>query len=707
MENLTSQQRSALERQGTWPDGTRLVYPPSLTVEQYDDYHGQRVHDRYRWLEDPDSPETRQWIAAQNELTLGLLQRLPGRERFRQRLTELWNHARVGATWQRGGRYFQFRNSGLQNQNVLYALDRFDGQAEVLLDPNELSPDGTVALNNWQVSRDGRLLAYALSASGSDWQTWRVRNVATREDLPDRIEWSKFSGAAWLHDGSGFFYARYDEPTTGATYTAANLNQKLCFHRLGNTQTDDNLVLARPDHPDWRFATEVSDDGRYLIVHVRNSTARRNRIMYQDMSTGGELRDLIDNFEAGFDFVGNDGTQFYFWTNHQAPRGKLVVIDLTRPEPEQWRTLIAEGEDPLESVSFVGDTFVALYLRDAHHSLKLFDCQGNPLRDIVLPTFGSLLSIEGERADTELFYVFHSFAYPPTVFRYDFATHTSALIAESRVDFDFRQFETTQRFATSRDGTRVPMFVIQRKGIALDGRNPTLLYGYGGFNISQTPNFIVNRLPWLELGGVFVMANLRGGGEYGEEWHETGTIHRKQNVFDDFIACAEHLIAQGVTSSEHLAIQGGSNGGLLVGACLTQRSDLFGAVNVAVGVLDMLRYHLFTIGAGWATDYGRADDPEQFESLLAYSPLHRVRAGSCYPPTLITTSDHDDRVVPAHSFKFAAALQAAQSCDNPVLIRIQTSAGHGMGKPTSIIIEESADVWAFIAQALNVNLQMG
>ncbi len=686
---------------------TKLQYPTTRSVEQFDDYHGTRMRDPYRWLEDSDAPETRAWIAAQNELTTSCLERIPAREQFRRRLSELWDHARVGATWQRGGRYFQFRNSGLQNQSVLYVMRTLDDDGEVLLDPNALSSDGTVALTNWSLSRDGRFLAYALSSSGSDWQTWRVRDVHMRDDLPDRIEWSKFGPATWLHDGSGFYYTRFDEPEPSAAYTAANFNQKICFHRLDSEQADDTLVLARSDHPDWRFGTQISDEGRYLIVHVRNSTARRNRIFFKDLTCSAEFVALIDNFEAGYDFVGNDGTCFYFWTNHDAPRGALIAIDIAQPDAAHWQMLIAEGDDALEAVSVVHDTFVALYLHDAHHRMTLFDLNGQFVHDIALPTLGSILSLDGERDDHEMFYIFHSFAHPPSLYRFDFTQRAINLIAAPELDFDLSVYETTQAFATSKDGTRVPLFVVHRKDLQRDGENPTLLYGYGGFNIALTPNFIVNRLLWLELGGVFVMANLRGGGEYGEAWHEAGTIHHKQNVFDDFIACAEHLIRERITTTPKLAIQGGSNGGLLIGACITQRPELLGAANVAVGVLDMLRYHQFTVGAAWATDYGSADDPEQFKTLLAYSPLHNLRAGRCYPPTLITTSDHDDRVVPAHSFKFAATMQAAQGCDNPVLIRIQTKAGHGMGKPTKIIIEEAADVWAFFAEALQLTTDDG
>ena len=458
---------------------TRPDYPSSAKVEQYDDYHGKSIHDPYRWLEDPDAPETREWIAAQNALTLAHLERLPAREPFRRRLSELWNHPRVGATWARRVRYFQFRNTGLQNQNVLYVMDSLDGNADVLLDPNTLSDDGTVALNSWHVSRDGRFLAYAISASGSDWQTWRVRDVTSRQDLPDTVEWSKFSSATWLRDGSGFLYTRYDAPAPGAAYTAANWNQKVFFHRLGRSQADDSLVLARPDHPDWRFATAVSDEGRYLVATVRNSTARRNRVLYKDLSANVHWRDLIDSFEAGFEFVGNDGTRFYFWTNYQAPCGKLVAIDVQTPEPRLWETLIPEEADPLDAVQMVHDTFVCLYQHEAQHQLRLVDKTGRGGNTIELPAAGSVLDIQGERDDAELFYSFHSFLFPPAVFRYDFGTEQNTVVAQTRVNFDFGPYEVEQQFATSRDGTRVPMYIVAPKDRARDGRNPTVLYGYG------------------------------------------------------------------------------------------------------------------------------------------------------------------------------------------------------------------------------------
>jgi len=697
----------------------RLAYPHTQSVDQVDDYHGTPVPDPYRWLEDADSPETQAWVAAQNQLTFSYLGKIPARERVRERLTELWNYPRASAPLKKGGRYFQLRNTGLQNQDVLTVLETLEAEPRLLLDSNGLSPDGTVALNNWSVSKDGRWLAYAVSASGSDWLTWHVRDVNTGEDLPDLIEWSKFSGAEWLPDGSGFYYVRYDPPEEGQAYTGVNYNQKLFFHRLETSQSDDWLVYERPDHKDWGFDPRVTDDGSYLILHVWQGTDTRNRVFYRALGQTSEVLEtsevsraafveLIPDLEAAYHFVGSDGPVFYFRTDLNAPRGRLITVDVTRPEREQWKTVIPESEDTLEMVKMVFDQFVALTLHDAYHLLRRYDLQGIPLGEIGLPGLGSILalngvySLNGSREDDELFFTFHSFLNTPEVRRYSFHDGGSHLLHRPELPFDFRPYETRQVFVRSQDGTRVPMFLVHRSGLPLDGRNPTLLYGYGGFNIAITPTFMPGRLAWLEMGGVLAVANLRGGGEYGEEWHKAGSLHNKQNVFDDFMACAEFLIAEGITSPSRLAIEGRSNGGLLVGACLTQRPELFGAALPAVGVMDMLRFHRFTIGWAWVSDYGSPDDPDDFRLLHAYSPLHNLKAGTHYPATLVTTGDHDDRVHPGHSFKFAAALQAAQAGEAPILIRIQTKAGHGFGKPTAILIEEQADIWAFLVEVLKI-----
>ena len=681
------------------------VYPVTRTLDLVEDYHGTPVADLYRWLEDADSPETLDWIRRQNELTFGWLEQIPGRQRIGERLSELWDFPKRSTIRHKGSLYFQFRNSGLQNQDVLYVMQDYRDEGRILLDPNGLSQDGTAALNDSSVSDDGAWLAYAVSRSGSDWQIWHIRNVQTGEDLPDSLEWSKFSGAAWAHDNSGFYYCRYPAPAEGEAYQGANYNQKLYFHRLNTPQSSDTLVYERPDRPEWGFGAEVSDDGRYLVLGVWQGTDSRNRLFYQDLSTAREMIELIPDLEAAYNFIGNDGPLFYFRTDLDAPRARIIAIDVTRPGKANWRTLLPEGADVLEAVTLVNDQFVIIYMHDAHELLRRFGLDGTPLGEIPLPTLGSVSlayipTLAGKREDKELFYLFHSFAHPVTVFRYDFQSGRSEALFTPPIQFDFSPYVTRQVFVPGKDGTQVPMFLVHRKDLARTGQNPTLLYGYGGFNLSLTPAFAIPRLAWLELGGVYAVANLRGGGEYGEDWHHAGMLEAKQNVFDDFIACAEWLVRERITSTPKLAIEGRSNGGLLVGACLTQRPDLFGACIPIVGVMDMLRFQKFTIGWAWVSDYGSADDPEQFKALHAYSPYHNLKPGTHYPPTLITTGDHDDRVVPGHSFKFAAALQAAQAGDAPVLIRIQTKAGHGTGKPTTVLIQETADMLAFLIRVL-------
>ena len=684
-----------------------LQYPAARKSDVVDDYHGTRVPDPYRWLEDPDSPESRAWIEAQNRLTAAYLAEIPARATIRQRLTKLWNYPKYGAPFRKAGRYFFLKNDGLQNQSVLYKQASLEATPETLLDPNVLSEDGTVALSTLAVSDSGRLLAYGTAASGSDWEEFRVRDVVTARDLPDHLKWIKFSGASWTKDGAGFFYSRYPEPTDKAL-TDVNRFQRLYYHRLGTDQAQDLLVYERPDQPDWGMNAEVTDDGRYAVLTVWLGTDRRNRVYFRDLKgprhpkITGEVVRLLDDFDASYAFVGNDGPVFYFLTDLDAPRKRVIAIDTRHPERGRWREVIPQGQDVLEGVQIIHDTFVANYMHDASSRLRLFALDGRMLKDLELPTLGSIGSISGERKDDEMFYAFTSFLYPTTIFRYDFKSGATSVFKAPTIDFDPSRYETKQVFYTSKDGTRVPMFITYKKGLTLDGSNPTYLYGYGGFNISLTPSFSVAMLVWLEMGGVYAVPNLRGGGEYGEEWHQGGMHEKKQNVFDDFIAAAEYLIAQRYTSTPKLAISGGSNGGLLVGAAITQRPDLFGAALPAVGVMDMLRFHKFTIGWAWVTDYGSADSAAQFPYLYKYSPLHNIRAGTRYPATLVTTADHDDRVVPGHSFKFTATLQAAQAGPQPVLIEIETKAGHGAGKPTSKLIEEQADRFAFLVKNLAV-----
>lgn len=680
-----------------------LNYPTTRQADQVDYYHGTQVADPYRWLEDPDSEETKAWVEAQNKVTFGYLEDIPQREPLKQRITKLWNYEKYGIPYKEGNRYFYFKNDGLQNQSVLYTLTSLDGEPRVLIDPNTLSEDGTIALSGAAMSDDGNRMAYGLSTSGSDWQEWKVRDVETGEDLSDHLQWVKFSGASWTTDNQGFFYSRYDEPNDATKLEDANYYHKLYYHKLGTAQSDDLLIYHRPDQKEWMFNGSVTEDGHYLIIYVSQGTDPKNLVFYKDLQTpDSAIVELISEFEANFSLIDNDGSIFWFQTDLDAPRGRVIAIDIHNPARENWQELIPQAEETLEGVGVLNNQFVADYLKDARSSIKVFDLNGALVREVELPGIGSAGGFGGKRYDTETFYVFTSFTTPATIYRYDMVTGESSLFRQPTVDFDPTQYETRQVFYPSKDGTQVPMFITHKKGLALDGNNPTYLYGYGGFNVSLTPSFSISNLVWMEMGGVYAIPNLRGGGEYGEDWHQAGTKLNKQNVFDDFIAAAEWLIENKYTRPQKLAIGGGSNGGLLVGACMTQRPDLFRAALPSVGVMDMLRFHKFTIGWAWCSDYGSPENQEEFKALYAYSPLHNLKPGTAYPATLITTADHDDRVVPAHSFKFAAALQAAHLGDNPVLIRIETKAGHGAGKPTAKIIEEIADKWAFLVRVMDV-----
>jgi prolyl oligopeptidase len=685
----------------------KLAYPLAKMVDQVDDYHGTKVADPYRGLEDTDSIDTREWIEAENKLTFHYLEQIPYRQAIHDRLMKLWNFERYGVSEQQGGRYFYQHNNGLQNQNVLLVAESLQAEPRVLLDPNTLSADGTVALVGHAVSDDGKLLAYGTSASGSDWMEWHVRDVDTGKDLPDLLKWVKFSGASWTKDGKGFYYSCYDEPKQGTMLRDANYFHKLYYHRLGAPQPEDKLILERPDNKELGFAGNVTDDGRYLIITVWQGTSPKNRLYYKDLTRpDAEVVKLLDDFDAHYQFIDNDGPVFWIKTDLDTPRGRVIAIDTRHPERASWKTIVPQGADKLEDANVIDNSFVLGYLKDAQTEVRVHDLEGKLLRTVDLPGIGTAEGFGGKRKDKETFYAFTSFITPTTIYRYDLEAGKSAVYRQPKVDFDSSRYETKQVFYTSKDGTRVPMFITAKKGLKLDGQNPVLLYAYGGFNISLTPAFSVGNAVWLEMGGVYAQPNLRGGGEYGEEWHQAGTLARKQNVFDDFIAAGEWLIANHYTSPAKLAIRGGSNGGLLVGACLTQRPDLYGAALPAVGVMDMLRFHKFTIGWAWTSDYGSSDDPEMFKAIYAYSPLHNLKPGTKYPATLITTADHDDRVVPGHSFKFAATIQADQAGAAPVLIRIETKAGHGAGKPISKLIEEAADSWAFVAQNLNMNVQL-
>jgi prolyl oligopeptidase len=693
-----------------------LVYPDTKKVEQVDDYHGIKIADPYRWLEDPESPETKAWVQAQNAVTFNWLAQVPQRERIRQRLTQLWNYERYGHPHKKGRRYFYSRNDGLQNQNAVYVVEKLDGQPRLLMDPNTLAADGTIALKNWAVSDNGKLMAFGLAGAGSDWEEWGVLDVDSGRTLPDKLKWVKFSRVSWTPDNAGFYYSRYDEPPPGETYTGQNYFQKLYYHRLGQPQEEDTLVYERKDQKEWGFDGEVTEDGKYLIISVWRGTEPKNLVFYQELPPAGHsgsvpkvgqpaslpVTELISAFQADYSFLGNDGPVFWFSTDNSAPLRRVIAIDTRQPDRANWKEIIPESRDTLEHVSLIGDHFIASYLKDAAASVRVFDLAGKHVRDVPLPGLGSVGGFGGRRDDSETFYSFTSYTTPGSIYRYDAKSGEAKLFRQPKVDFDPAKYETKQVFLSSKDGTRVPMMITSRKGLELSGQQPTILYAYGGFNNALTPGFSVGVISWLEMGGVYAVANLRGGSEYGREWHEAGMLDRKQNVFDDFLAAAQWLIDNKYTSSERLAIRGGSNGGLLVGAAMTQRPELFAAAVPAVGVMDMLRYHKFTIGWAWVSEYGSADDPAQFKTLLAYSPLHNLKAGAKYPATLVTTADHDDRVVPAHSFKYAAALQAAHKGDAPVLIRIETRAGHGGGTPTTKLIEQTADVHAFLARVLKM-----
>jgi prolyl oligopeptidase len=685
-----------------------LAYPVARKVEQTDDYFGTAVSDPYRWMEDVDSAELKTWIDAENELTQSYLAKVPVRETMQKRLMELINFERYTAPSRRGTRYFYSHNSGLQNQNVLYWQEGLDGEPKVLLDPNTFSADGTVAISGISITDDGSLAAYSIADAGSDWVKWHVRDVTTGEDLPDIVEWSKFSGAAWMKDGSGFFYARYDQPAADATEAealkTANYFHKIYFHKLGTPQSADPLVFHRPDDGELNLGAQVTDDGRYLVVHQSKGTSPNNELSVQDLhDLDSPWLRLIDTPDATYAPINNDGTLFWLLTTLDAPNGKVIAIDLNKPAREHWKTVIPESTNKLSDISIIDNIFIANYLADAQSRVELLRLDGSPIEQLHLPAIGTAHGFGGLREDTETFYQFSNFTTPGTTYRLDMKTRKSTLFRQPKLLFDPALYETKQIFTESKDGTRVPMFISHKKGLVLDGTAPTLLYAYGGFNISLMPEFSPSNVMWMEMGGVYAQASLRGGGEYGEAWHEAGTRVRKQNVFDDFISLAEWLITNQYTSPKRLAIAGGSNGGLLVAACELQRPDLFGAIVAHVGVMDMLRFDKFTIGWAWKEEYGSpSEDAAEFAAIYKYSPLHNIRQGVSYPATLILTGDHDDRVFPAHSFKYTAALQAAQTGPNPILIRVETRAGHGAGMPLSKRIEATVDQFAFMAEELHV-----
>ncbi len=673
-----------------------ISYPQTLKVDHTDDYFGNRVADPYQWLENDTAANTKAWVEAQNKVTFAYLSSIPFRKEVRKRLEELWNYPRYSAPSREGDYYFFTKNSGLQNQSIFYYQKGLNAQPEVFLDPNSLSADGTVAVTSFSVSKDHRYVAYGTAASGSDWNQIGVMEIATRKLLSDKIDWVKFSGAAWRQDG--FYYSRYDEPARGTELSRQNEYQKIYFHKLGTPQAEDQLVYEDKANPLRYFGAGVTEDGRFLIINVAQGTSGA-QILVKDLAANQkDFTLLAKGFDYEYSVVDNAGDKLLMVTNYEAPNYRLVLADPKNPDPKGWKNVIAEKPELLESVGTAGGKMFARYLKDASSRVYQYTYDGKMEREIKLPGIGTAAGFDGYKDNRELFYTFTSFTTPPTVYRYDIARGKSEVFRKPEVKFNTDGYETRQVFYTSKDGTKVPMFIVYKKGLKPDGTNPTYLYAYGGFNINMTPGFSVARMAWLEQGGIFAMPNLRGGGEYGENWHKGGMLEKKQNVFDDFIAAAEYLISNKYTSANRLAVAGGSNGGLLAGAVMTQRPDLFAVAFPAVGVLDMLRYHKFTVGWGWAVEYGSSDKQDQFNYLIRYSPLHNLKEGVQYPATLITTADHDDRVVPAHSFKFAATLQEKHRGNNPVLIRIETKAGHGAGKPTSKQIEEVADIYSFAWQ---------
>lgn len=679
----------------------RMAYPESLQGTQVDNYHGVQVADPYRWLENMDSPEVKAWVAAQNSLTLPHLADLSSREMLKERLTTLWNYERLSTPFRIADRYFYYRNDGLQNQSVLYVTDNLSRPARVLIDPNNFSTDGTVSLSRTYISPDANFIVYGVSDGGSDWVEFRVRDVRTGESLADHITGTKFTNVSWLPDESAFYYSRYPEGEDGQADDQQTV--QIYKHTLGQDQSADQLVYKidheRPINP----YPQVASNGRYLLANLSEGFRANGVHVLSLMDDNAEWQPLFDEWDARYSLIEADGNMFYFYTTNNAPNGRVIGVDINRPQPEHWEEIIAEKTETLDNVSYVGGQFFASYLKDAQSVVEIYSAHGKHIKQLELPEIGSVSGFTGDSDHLETFFRLTSFTQPGAVYHYDIANDEIKLHQQTRVNADLESYITEQVFYQSKDGTEVPMFIVRHKDSVLDGENPVLLYGYGGFNVSLTPGFSVGRMVWLEQGGILAVPNLRGGGEYGDAWHQAGTKLNKQNVFDDFIAAAEYLVAENYSSPEKIAIQGGSNGGLLVAAAITQRPELFGAALPAVGVLDMLRYHTPSANArAWSSDYGLSENAEEFEALYAYSPIHNTEAGVCYPPTLITTGDHDDRVVPWHSYKFAAVLQRDQGCAAPVMLRVETRAGHGAGTPTWMAIEQIADQWAFLIEHLGM-----
>ncbi|HVU31436.1 MAG TPA: prolyl oligopeptidase family serine peptidase [Sphingomicrobium sp.] len=682
-----------------------MSYPTTRRVDQVDDHFGVKVADPYRWLENDvrTDSEVKAWVDAENAVTGRFLKTLAGRSALEKRITELYNYERFAAPEKKGGRYFYTHNTGLQNQAVLFVRDSLKGEGRVLIDPNPWSKDGATALAEWEPNEQGTRLLYAVQDGGTDWRTLHVRDVRTGKDLPDEIKWVKFSGLSWAKDGSGFYYSRFPEPKPGATYQSLNEHQKVYFHKLGTKQSADRLMFATPDRPELNNSAQVSDDGRWLVISSSSGTDPRFEVTLVDLQNPkAKPRVIVPGFEHNYSFIGNLASNFYFVSDDGAPRQKIVSLDISKPRPVA-RTVVPEDEATLDGANLVGGKLVASYLADAKTEVRVYSPSGELTRKVELPGIGTASGFGGRFEDPETFFAFTSFNRPTTIYRYDVKTGAESVWAAPKLAFKPDDYKVEQVFFTSKDGTRVPMFIVRRADVTAPA--PTLLYGYGGFDISLTPSFSATRLAWLEKGGAYAVANIRGGGEYGKAWHDAGRLSKKQNVFDDFIAAGEYLKKSGITSPHGLSIEGGSNGGLLVGAVVNQRPDLFDAAHAAVGVMDMLRFDQFTAGRYWVDDYGYPDKEPDFKTLFAYSPYHNIKTGVHYPPVLVTTADTDDRVVPGHSFKYAAALQAADPAGAPHLIRIETRAGHGSGKPTSKIIEEATDVMAFLGHFTGLDFE--
>jgi prolyl oligopeptidase len=701
--NNSGQAQAPAETTAATPALTKKMnYPETKKINHQDDYHGTPVADPYRWLENDTTREVAAWVKDQNKVTFGYLDQIPYRNRIRERLTQIWNYPKYGIPFKQGAHYYFYKNDGLQNQSILYRQPGLAGAPQVFIDPNAFSADGTTSLTTVSFSKDNRYVVYGTSGGGSDWNTFQVMDTRTRQKLPDQLEWIKFSGAAWFKDG--FFYSRYDAPKNGSKLAAKNEYHKVYYHKLGTPQASDKLIYQDATKPLRYFYAQTTDDEKFLIISVSEGATSTNALYVKDLSQDkSPFLPLASDFEAEYSVIDNIGDKLLVQTTHQAPRNQVVLIDPKKPQPANWKTIVPQSENVITASSLVDNRLIVNYMKQAASQALVFDLQGKRLHEITLPTLGTVSGFGGKKEDKEVFYAFNSFTYPSAIYKYTLADNKSELFRKTEIDVEMEGYETKQVFYPSKDGTRIPMFIVHKKGLVLDGSNPTFLYAYGGFNVSLTPSFSVSRMLWLENGGIYALANLRGGGEFGEEWHQAGMTPTKQNVFDDFIGAAEYLIGNKYTSPGKLAISGGSNGGLLVGAVANQRPELFKVALPAVGVMDMLRFHKFTIGWGWVPEYGSSDNAGQFQNLLAFSPLHNLKAGVSYPATLVTTADHDDRVVPAHSFKYIATLQEKGDGPHPYLIRVDVNAGHGAGKSTAQQIAEATDVWSFVFHNMGLN----